>query len=369
VLLLVSVVVGGSLTHEAPAQAAVLNVEAQSALEPVIDVQVTAVATTELAPRPGYTGEWGNPDGTIHLRARTYAPHLGRLLQRDSIAGLPVMPLSTHRYAYAHGNPIAHTDPSGHAIPIVWAAAAIAASGLIGEALFTPSPVFAPRPEDCLDPLPFNWQGEAGAIVFDTLLGGPDATLSRIISGGAIAGVVVGTYQSSVRRLLPGFQPRALLPAAPEFRIRPYNRRDREAMERFVQRADALTNALQAQGQRRTNYAQDIYEHSLFDTDNPFEVFVVSQGDEIIGAMSIAVPDPEDAYLSIYRMQSASPPGSGAGTQLLQYAFDLSQQRGMNGIFLGADDAARPFYERFNNYSPISGNGSYVWEQRPQRLP
>jgi RHS repeat-associated protein len=61
----------------------------------------------------GFQGEWRNPDGTIHLRARTYHPGLRRFLQRDTYAGAIAAPTSLNRYAFADNNPTTWSDPSG----------------------------------------------------------------------------------------------------------------------------------------------------------------------------------------------------------------------------------------------------------------
>ena len=63
-----------------------------------------------------FTGEQRNPDGSIHLRARTYQPTLGRFLQRDSIDPglLGRGPQGHNRYSYVENNPVMYTDPSGH---------------------------------------------------------------------------------------------------------------------------------------------------------------------------------------------------------------------------------------------------------------
>lgn len=61
----------------------------------------------------GYNGEWHNPDGTIHLRARTYHPALHRFLQRDRFEGSAARPAWLHRYAYAENDPLAFSDPTG----------------------------------------------------------------------------------------------------------------------------------------------------------------------------------------------------------------------------------------------------------------
>jgi RHS repeat-associated protein len=51
--------------------------------------------------------------GLVNLRARFYAPDLGRFLQRDPHAGSPADPQSLNRYSYVQNNPVNLTDPSG----------------------------------------------------------------------------------------------------------------------------------------------------------------------------------------------------------------------------------------------------------------
>src|SRR5262249_15500267 len=52
-------------------------------------------------------------DGMDYLRARYFDGQTGRFLSRDRATGVPVAPLSWHRYIYADANPINSVDPSG----------------------------------------------------------------------------------------------------------------------------------------------------------------------------------------------------------------------------------------------------------------
>jgi RHS repeat-associated protein len=61
----------------------------------------------------GFQGEWHNPDGTLHLRARTYHPGWRRFLQRDRYAGSMAAPMSLNRYTFAESNPTTWSDPTG----------------------------------------------------------------------------------------------------------------------------------------------------------------------------------------------------------------------------------------------------------------
>lgn len=61
-----------------------------------------------------YSGEQFNPvSGLQYLRARWYNPIDGRFNRLDPFAGNQQSPLSFHKYAYAHMNPINNIDPTG----------------------------------------------------------------------------------------------------------------------------------------------------------------------------------------------------------------------------------------------------------------
>ncbi len=64
-----------------------------------------------------YSGEQFNPvSGLQYLRARWYNPQSGRFNRLDPYAGNQESPLSFHKYAYGHGNPVSFVDPSGNSI-------------------------------------------------------------------------------------------------------------------------------------------------------------------------------------------------------------------------------------------------------------
>jgi RHS repeat-associated protein len=52
--------------------------------------------------------------GLIYLRARMFAPSMGRFLTRDTWDGNDYQPLSFNRWNYSYSNPINLTDPSGN---------------------------------------------------------------------------------------------------------------------------------------------------------------------------------------------------------------------------------------------------------------
>jgi RHS repeat-associated protein len=61
----------------------------------------------------GYTGEWTDGTGLVHLRARYYAPYLKHFTSRDDWEGDPQSPNSYVAWMYAYANPVNLTDPSG----------------------------------------------------------------------------------------------------------------------------------------------------------------------------------------------------------------------------------------------------------------
>jgi len=60
----------------------------------------------------GYTNEYTS-QGLVYLRARMYAPGMGRFLTRDTWGGDYNRPLSLNRWMYVEGNPVNLTDPTG----------------------------------------------------------------------------------------------------------------------------------------------------------------------------------------------------------------------------------------------------------------
>ena len=50
----------------------------------------------------------------LYLRARHYAPSMGRFLTKDTWEGYVTNPITFNRWQYADANPITYTDPSGH---------------------------------------------------------------------------------------------------------------------------------------------------------------------------------------------------------------------------------------------------------------
>lgn len=61
----------------------------------------------------GYTGEWSDANGLVHLRARYLDTGIGRFITRDTWGGDYNQPMSLNRWMYVEGNPVNFIDPSG----------------------------------------------------------------------------------------------------------------------------------------------------------------------------------------------------------------------------------------------------------------
>lgn len=62
----------------------------------------------------GFTGEWTDNTGLVFLRARYYAPGVGRFISADTIGVRTMTPEASHRYVYGVNNPVRYVDPTGH---------------------------------------------------------------------------------------------------------------------------------------------------------------------------------------------------------------------------------------------------------------
>ena len=78
-----------------------------------------------------YTGEQYDPTlEWYYLRARYMNPAIDRFMTMDSFEGSQNVPLSLHKYFYAHGNPVNYVDPSGHFVSLNEALATVAIIGI-----------------------------------------------------------------------------------------------------------------------------------------------------------------------------------------------------------------------------------------------
>ena len=96
---------------------------------------------------------FGDSTQLLYLRARQYAPNIGRFLTRDAWTGLPTTPISYNKWLYANSNPLYYTDSSGNfPIPLV-----LLLLGLGIITFGTSSCNVGPEPDVC-PPLPTNLQ-------------------------------------------------------------------------------------------------------------------------------------------------------------------------------------------------------------------
>jgi RHS repeat-associated protein len=62
-----------------------------------------------------YAGEQRDQEtGLYNLRARYYAPSVGRFTQMDTWAGISTNPITLNKYTYANADPANYTDPTGN---------------------------------------------------------------------------------------------------------------------------------------------------------------------------------------------------------------------------------------------------------------
>jgi RHS repeat-associated protein len=61
----------------------------------------------------GFDAEQTDSNGLVYLRARHYAPDMGRFMSRDTWQGDDRQPMSYNRWNYTDGNPVNRLDPSG----------------------------------------------------------------------------------------------------------------------------------------------------------------------------------------------------------------------------------------------------------------
>ncbi|RMX07149.1 hypothetical protein EBQ34_14860, partial [Vandammella animalimorsus] len=74
-----------------------------------------SLAADQNPPTHLYTGERYDADtGLIYLRARDYAPSIGRFISMDEHPGDQRIPLTLNKYLYANADPVNFIDPSGN---------------------------------------------------------------------------------------------------------------------------------------------------------------------------------------------------------------------------------------------------------------
>ncbi|MDR7666092.1 LamG-like jellyroll fold domain-containing protein [Methanosarcina sp. Z-7115] len=120
----------------------------------------------------GIYGVFNDGNGLQYMRARSYAPHLGRFLQKDFIPGSMFRPQSLNRYAFVRGNPVSMIDPLG----LFWKDVAIGLAVGLG----------------------------IGLVVSIGLIVGGSGAIGGGAVGGAIGGVVGGVIAGPVGAVIGG---------------------------------------------------------------------------------------------------------------------------------------------------------------------
>jgi len=64
----------------------------------------------------GFTGEWTDGTGLVHLRARYYSPGQARFISKDAWDGKFNVPGTLNKYNYGLSNPFRYADPSGNVV-------------------------------------------------------------------------------------------------------------------------------------------------------------------------------------------------------------------------------------------------------------
>jgi RHS repeat-associated protein len=109
-------------------------------LSKVADVDLDGDGTPDPTENPftfvGRDGVQDDGNGLYHMRARYYAPELGRFIQKDqAFDGTLTAPQSLNRYAYVQGDPIQWTDPNGEFVFFTALIVSIVVTAVIASAV------------------------------------------------------------------------------------------------------------------------------------------------------------------------------------------------------------------------------------------
>lgn len=157
-------------------------------------VRVTEGQQTRLA----FAGEYRDTAGLLWLRARHYAPFLGRFVQRDTVVDDPGNPQSLNRYTYAANNPLSNVDPTGHFIVAIGAAVLV---GLMLGTLVAPIAVYLG-----------DEAGRAGRSASDS----EKAEVNRAVEGWMSANQAVSMMAGTYGGISSAYRYRGLAPATRE---------------------------------------------------------------------------------------------------------------------------------------------------------
>jgi RHS repeat-associated protein len=304
----------------------------------------TRAQTTSSAPQTepflGFTGEIQPSSGVVYLRARAYAPQLGRLLQRDSVGGDLSRPPSLNRYIYVENKPVRYTDPSGHAITPE------TALDLVSITLSARQAWHSWRYQ-CDD----RWVNTgwfavdllAGALPFVPAVGIARHGSALPVSGGNKLPDVPEPLSDALQAL-----PQPVAP--PALQMKPFDPlQDGDALQDFVRRANA----------QHAGMGSIASEFPALATMMPEHLYVL-HGDKGLRAVALAQPGAFND-LPALRVHLLEGLGNGSGTHMLQSLYDVSPGR----LVLNATDSSIGFYQKLT--PSLVQDYTFIWQSRPHR--
>jgi RHS repeat-associated protein len=157
----------------------------------------------------GFTGEFTDPNELVYLRARHFAPEMGRFITLDAFSGYLTLPQSQNPYAYALNNPVQYTDPSGNIVPLLLVP--LIGFGL-GAGIDLAIQLYRSGGRwECVDWGEVVIAGGAGAVAglvafyaFPVFLPATGATFANFVIAGGLSGIIAGQVGRSTSLLLSG---------------------------------------------------------------------------------------------------------------------------------------------------------------------
>jgi RHS repeat-associated protein len=152
-----------------------------------------------------FTGEYLDPTGLYHMRARQYHPVIARFLSRDGLESAADSPYAG-AYVYVNNRPTVATDPTGECFLICGVVGAIVNTGVYvaqttmgGESLS-----WGGAAEAAGEGFVMGATGGFGAKVADELLVGFGRSAARRAIGGAVGGAFGGMGVTQASSLASG---------------------------------------------------------------------------------------------------------------------------------------------------------------------
>ena len=139
----------------------------------------------------GFTGQYIDPTGLYHLRARQYDSTTGRFLTTDPLVAVVGDPYVAS-YAYGRSNPALAIDASGQCWPLCFAAVGAFVGGAIGGLAYTATHVTTFNGQEALGAVAGGAIAGAATAVAGPLGGSIAASLGFAAGGEVAAGIAIG---------------------------------------------------------------------------------------------------------------------------------------------------------------------------------